>query len=150
MNLENERLELFKGIRSSLRGSEKHLLVGIDAAKNNHHAFFGTHNGRTLRKNSVFDNSIQGFESVRTLAKDIQNRYGLDEVVYGLEPTASYHKPLAEYLIRQGEHVVYVSNVAVVKNRALLDGRWDKNDKKDAANVGRCQGSCRISYAALF
>ena len=146
MNLENERLELFKGIRSSLRGSEKHLLVGIDAAKNNHHAFFGTHNGRTLRKNSVFDNSIQGFESVRTLAKDIQNRYGLDEVVYGLEPTASYHKPLAEYLIRQGEHVVYVSNVAVVKNRALLDGRWDKNDKKDAANVADLVGQGRCLY----
>ncbi len=24
---------------------------------------------------------------------------------------------------------------AVKKNRSLLDGRWDKNDKKDSANV---------------
>jgi len=31
--------------------------------------------------------------------------------------------------------VVYVTNEAIKKNRALLDGRWDKNDTKDAANV---------------
>jgi transposase len=142
----NDRLDLFNGIRNSIRGSEKHLLVGLDVAKNNHHAFFGTPNGRTLRKNLVFDNSKQGFEILRDLARDLQNQHGLMEVVYGLEPTASYHKPLAEYLIRQGEHVVYVSNVAVAKNRQLLDGRWDKNDKKDAANVADLVGQGRCLY----
>ena len=142
----NDRLDLFNGIRHSIRGSEKHLLVGLDVAKNTHHAFFGTPNGRTLRKNLVFDNSKQGFEILRELARDLQNQHGLVEVVYGLEPTASYHKPLAEYLIRQGEHVVYVSNVAVAKNRQLLDGRWDKNDKKDAANVADLVGQGRCLY----
>jgi len=133
-------------MRSSVRGSEKHLLVGVDVAKNNHHAFFGTPNGRTLRKSMVFDNCIKGFESLRSIARDLQNQHGLIEVVYGLEPTASYHKPLAEYLIRQDEHVVYVSNVAVAKNRALIDGRWDKNDKKDAANVADLVGQGRCLY----
>ncbi|MCK4621634.1 MAG: transposase [Desulfuromonadales bacterium] len=48
-------------------------------------------------------------------------------------------------MIRSNEQVVYVSNVAVKHNRSLLDGRWDKNDTKDAANIadlvgqGRCQ-----------
>jgi transposase len=133
-------------MRASVRGSEKYLLVGVDVAKNNHHAFFGTPNGRTLRKNMVFDNSTKGFESLRSLARDLQNQHGLVEVVYGLEPTASYHKPLAEFLIRQDEHVVYVSNVAVAKNRAMLDGRWDKNDKKDAANVADLVGQGRCLY----
>jgi transposase len=133
-------------MRASVRGSERYLLVGVDVAKNNHHAFFGTPNGRTLRKNMVFDNSTKGFESPRSFARDIRNQHGLVEVVYGLEPTASYHKPLAEYLIRQDEHVVYVSNVAVAKNRALLDGRWDKNDKKDAANVADLVGQGRCLY----
>jgi transposase len=129
-----------------VRGSEKYLLVGIDVAKSKHHAFFGTPNGRTLRKNLVFDNSTKSFESLRSLAKDLQNQHGLVEVVYGVEPTASYHKPLAEYLIRQGDQVVYVSNVAVKNNRALLDGRWDKNDKKDAANVADLVGQGRCLY----
>lgn len=146
MNDVTDRLELFRIMRASVRGSEKYLLVGVDVAKNNHHAFFGTPNGRTLRKNLVFDNSTKGFESLRSFARDIRNQYGLGETVYGLEPTASYHKPLAEYLIRQNEHVVYVSNVAVKKNRALLDGRWDKNDKKDAANVADLVGQGRCLY----
>lgn len=146
MEVTVSRHDLFNELKSKVRGSEKYLLVGIDVAKNNHHAFFGTPNGKTLRKNLVFDNSIKGFESLRSLACDIQNQHGLVEVVYGLEPTASYHKPLAEYLIRLDEHVVYVSNVAVAKNRALLDGRWDKNDKKDAANVADLVGQGRCLY----
>ena len=123
MNDATDSLYLFRVMRSSVRGSEKHLLVGIDVAKSKHHAFFGTPNGRTLRKNLVFDNSTNAFESLRSLAKDLQKQHGLVEIVYGVEPTASYHKPLAEYLIRHGEQVVYVSNVAVKNNRALLDGR---------------------------
>jgi transposase len=141
-----DRLKQFREMKSSVRGSDTILLVGIDVAKNNHHAFFGTSNGKTLRKNLVFDNSLNGFESLRGMARDIQNQHGLAEVVYGLEPTASYHKPLAEYLIRQKEQVVYVSNVAVARNRELLDGRWDKNDKKDAANVADLVGQGRCLY----
>ncbi|QWV94672.1 IS110 family transposase [Geomonas oryzisoli] len=141
-----DRLDLFRHIKSSVRGSEKFLLVGIDVAKDKHHAFFGTPNGRTLYKNLVFDNSIKGFENLRSLARLLLAQNGLGEILYGLEPTASYHKPLAEYLIRNQEHVVYVSNVAVAKNRALLDGRWDKNDKKDAANVADLVGQSRCLF----
>ena len=61
-----------------------------------------------------------------------------------MEPTANYHKPLAEYLIKCGHHVVLVSGMAVNKNRELLDGRWDKHDTKDSANVADLisQGKC--------
>jgi transposase len=141
-----DRLKLFRSLKASVRGSEKYLLVGIDIAKNTHHAFFGTPNGKTLRKNLVFENTVKGFESLRALVRDLQKQHGLVEVVYGVEPTASYHKPLAEYLINNQEHVVYVSNVAVAKNRAMLDGRWDKNDKKDAANVADLVGQGRCLY----
>jgi transposase len=146
MNTSTDRLNIFRVMRSSVRGSDKHLLVGVDVAKNSHHAFFGTANGRTLRKNLVFDNSTKAFESLRRFARDLQIQHGLVEIVYGLEPTASYHKPLAEYLIRQNEQVVYVSNVAVKRNREMLDGRWDKNDKKDAANVADLVGQGRCLF----
>lgn len=149
MEAVTDSLALFRQMKSSIRGSDKYLLVGIDVAKNKHHAFFGTPNGKTLRKNLVFDNRLAGFESLRGLTADLQAQHGLVNVVYGLEPTASYHKPLAEYLLRQGEQVVYVSNVAVAKNRGMLDGRWDKNDKKDAANVADLVGQSRCLYYDL-
>lgn len=145
----SNRLTLFKQMKVSIRGADDYLLVGIDVAKSKHHAFFGTPNGKTLRKNLVFDNSLTGFESLRGLTADLQAQNGLVKVVYGLEPTASYHKPLAEYLLRKHEQVVYVSNVAVAKNRAMLDGRWDKNDKKDAANVADLVGQSRCLYYDL-
>ena len=143
---DTDRLTLFRQMKGSVRGSEGVLLAGIDVAKNKHHGFFGTPKGRSLHKTLIFDNNRKGFESLRNLARDLQYQHGLNQIVYGLEPTASYHKALAEYLISQGEHVVYVSNIAVAKNRALLDGRWDKNDKKDAANVADLVGQGRCLY----
>jgi len=61
-----------------------------------------------------------------------------------MEPTGDCHKPLGEYLIEQGHNVVLVAGTAVKKNRELLDGRWDKFDTKDAANVADLitQGKC--------
>ena len=70
--------------------------------------------------------------------------HDLGKVVFGLEPTADYHKPLGEYLIRGGHQVVLVSGKSVKRNRELLDGRWDKHDTKDSANVADLisQGKC--------
>ena len=53
-------------------------------------------------------------------------QHGLKKVVFGLEPTANYHKPLGEFLIKCARTVVLVSGVAVRKNRELLDGRCQR------------------------
>lgn len=143
---EESRLQLFRKLRSNIRGSEIYLVVGVDVAKDRHHAFFGTSKGKTLWSNLVFDNSKKGYDSLRNLVDNIKVKHGLEEVVYGVEPTSTYHKPFAEYLIRHNETVVLVSNVAVKRNRELLDGRWDKNDKKDAANVADLIGQGRCLY----
>jgi transposase len=61
-----------------------------------------------------------------------------------MEPTANYHKPLGEGLIELGRDVVLVSGVMVKGNRESLDGRWDKHDVKDSANIADLisQGKC--------
>ena len=55
-----------------------------------------------------------------------------------------YHKPLLEFLLGRDELVVLVSSVAAQRNRESLNGRWDKNDQGDAANVADLvsQGKC--------
>lgn len=142
---ENTRIEEFRQIRKEVRGSDKYLLVGIDVAKDNHRAFYGTATGKTILRRLIFENSINGIERLMDVANAIITEHCLDKIVYGLEPTANYHKPLAEYLIKCGCNVVQVSGFAVTKNRELLDGRWDKNDNKDAANVADLisQGKCQ-------
>jgi transposase len=141
---ENNRLKEFRQLKHEIRGSNAHLVVGMDVAKEKHHAFFGTPQGRTLYKGLTFTNTKEGFDHLLFHADTLMKQYQLKKLVFGLEPTADYHKPLAEYLIKEGHTVVLVAGTAVKKNRELLDGRWDKHDTKDAANVADLitQGKC--------
>jgi transposase len=138
------RLEEFRQLRQEVRHSEEYLIVGIDIAKERHHAFFGTATGKTLLRRLVFSNDHEGFRKLLDQAEALRVRHGLKKVVYGMEPTANYHKPLGEYLVTLGRTVVLVSGVTVKRNRESLDGRWDKHDAKDSANVADLisQGKC--------
>jgi len=142
---ETERLNAYRQMQLSIRNSEHYLIVGIDIAKHKHIAFFGTASGKTICKQLVFSNDRKGFEQLEERTEQLRLKHRLHQVVFGMEPTANYHKPLAEYLIQRDALVVQVSGTAVVRNRELLDNRWDKHDRKDAANLadligaGKCQ-----------
>ena len=143
-NQEGIRREQFCQFVKEITGSRDYLVVGIDVAKSTHHAFMGTATGVSLLRKLIFENNIEGFSRLLTTSQEIQTKNGLSKIVYGLEPTGNYHKPLAGHLIGCGCNVVMVTGSAIKKNRELLDGRWDKNDTKDAANAadltsrGRC------------
>lgn len=141
---EDSRLAQFRQLKNEIRGSKEYLIVGIDIAKDKHNAYLGTATGKTLLRGLVFRNDQEGFEKLLAQTSAICDQNGLSNVVFGLEPTANYHKPLAEYLLRGQYQVVLVSGTAVLRNRELLDGRWDKHDTKDAANVADLlsQGKC--------
>jgi transposase len=99
---EDIRLREFRQLQRDIRGSRGYLVVGIDVAKERHHAFFGTATGKTLWRRLVFDNTREGFERLLIQAEALKVQHGLSQVVFGLEPTANYHKPLGEYLIKGG------------------------------------------------
>ena len=141
---DDSRLREFRQLKQEIRRSTEYLVVGIDVAKERHYAFFGTATGTTLIRKLVFTNTREGFEKLTFQADTLKVRHGLTKVVFGLEPTGDYHKPLGEYLNNNGHMVVFAANTAVKNNRELLNGRWDKNDTKDAANVADLvlQGKC--------
>lgn len=142
---EVNRHRQFCQFRSEIRQSKKYMIVGIDVAKAKHHAFFGTANGKTLLKRLLFENDRQGFNKLIERAQQLQVQNKLPRVVFGMEPTGNYHKPLANWLLHNDHLLVLVSNKTIRDNRQSLDGRWDKNDTKDSANVtdlisqGKCQ-----------
>ena len=138
------RVEQFRQLKEQIRGSEEHLIVGIDISKNQHHAFFGTPNGITIKRRFIFKNDFNGFLSLLSMAEALRDQNGLSQIVFGMEPTGNYHKPLGMFLIKHNQEVVLVSGIATQRNRELLDGRWDKNDTKCAANVADLisQGKC--------
>ena len=143
-NQEIIRRGKFCQIVKEICGSNEYLVVGIDVAKDKHHAFMGTATGKSLFRKLIFENNIEDFSRLLKTGDEIKSQNGLSRIVYGLEPTGNYHKPLARHLIRCDCNVVMVTGQAVKNNRNLLNGRWDKNDTKDAANIadlvsrGRC------------
>jgi transposase len=127
-----------------IRGSDQHLIIGIDVAKEKHHAFMGTATGKSLLRRLIFENNLEGFSKLMTHVEAVKVQNGLPLGVFGMEPTGNYHKALGSYLINGGYQVVLVAGQAVKNNRSLLDGRWDKHDTKCAANVADLisQGKC--------
>ncbi len=144
MEREMQRLEQYRRLRKEIRRSQDYLVVGIDVAKDKHSAFMGTPTGKTLYKRLIFDNTMEGFEKLLIHVEAVRVQHGLNQVVFGMEPTANYHKPLGEFLINKEYTVVLVSPGAAKKNRSLLDGRWDKHDGKDCGNIADLisQGKC--------
>jgi transposase len=143
-NQEIIRRSRYCQIIKEISGSDQYLVVGIDAGKDKHHAFMGNATGMSLYRKLVFENNLNGFSRLINTADQIKAQHGLTKAVFGLEPTGNYHKPLALHLIGCGCDLVLVTGQAVKNNRQIINGRWDKNDTKDAANVadlvsrGRC------------
>ena len=108
MQSETERLTAYRQLRTEIRSSERHLIVGLDIAKEKHYAFFGTATEQVLCKQFTFPNSKDGFELLLSRTEQLRLQQHLDTVVFGMEPTANYHKPLADYLVRQEQQVVQV------------------------------------------
>ncbi len=150
MNVEDTtRREQFCQIKDEIQGSDAYLIVGIDVAKDKHHAFMGSARGKSLLRKLVFENNLEGFGKLLERSEAIKKQNALSKVVFGIEPTGNYHKPLGAYLIRCGYHLVLVTGKAVKNNRELLDGRWDKNDDKDAANIADLISRAKCLYYDL-
>jgi len=98
--------------------------LAIDVAKNRHAALLEDHAGH--RRRLTVSNTQAGFEELaRILAPHLPCEVAL-------EPTGDYHRPLANFLLRQGHHVHFVSSIATNRTREALFNSWDKNDPKDA------------------
>ena len=134
-NVDNIRMEQYRQIKKEIRGSKEYLIAGIDVAKSKHYAFWGDAMGKTILKRLIFENNLEGFNKLRAYEDSLKTRYGFQKMVYGLEATGNYHKPLGEHLIKCARNVVLVPGIAVKNNRKAMYGRWDKNDTKDAAVI---------------
>jgi hypothetical protein len=70
MNIEDTiRREQFLKIKSEIRGSDDYLVVGIDVAKDKHHAFMGTTTGKSLLRKLVFENNLDGFRKLKSMSR---------------------------------------------------------------------------------
>jgi len=100
MEREEKRLEHFRRLRKEIRGCQDYLVVGIDISKDLHNAVIRTVSGKMHRR-LTFHNTREGFENLLLQVDAVKVQHGPTEVVFGMEPTANYHKPLGEFLINR-------------------------------------------------
>jgi hypothetical protein len=63
------RHQQFCQLKEQIRGSSEHLIIGIDVAKEKHHAFMGTATGKSLLRKLIFENNVEGFSKLLTTCR---------------------------------------------------------------------------------
>ncbi len=99
--------------------------VAVDIAKARHEVLIERADG--TRSCITIANTQSGFEKLSTFLSMLSRTCEV-----GLEPTGDYHRPLANFLLRRGHRVQFVSSIATNRTREALYNSWDKNDPKDA------------------
>lgn len=139
----------FNHLKATVRRNNNILLVGIDIAKRNHVCSFELTSGQIIRKTFRFSNDINGFQMLIDKINSYRRQHQVEQVICGLEATATYWKPLALHLVSEGLYVVLVSTLAVKQNRQTLDVSKDKNDAKDAHNICDLMAQGKFQYLNL-
>lgn len=127
------------------------LIVGIDIAKNSHWACIM--DGRTelmVGTSFSFKNSREGFERLFDIVGKAQQKTGASHVVFGMEPTGHYWKPLAWFLKQQGRIVVTVNPYHVKRRKEFDDNSPSKSDRKDAWLIARLVEEASFFQVHLF
>ena len=112
--------------------TEKTLIIGIDVGSEIHFArAFNWRFYELSRKPLEFSNTEEGFETFRIWIEELKEKYGMDKVIPGMEPTGHYWFNIGKYLQDNGMAPVHVNPHHVKKSKELDDNNPSKNDRKD-------------------
>ena len=112
--------------------TEKTLIIGIDVGSETHFArAFNWQGYEFSRKPLEFSNTGEGFETFRAWIDGLKEKYGMDKVMPGMEPTGHYWFNLGKFLQDNGMIPVHVNPHHVKKSKELDDNNPSKNDRKD-------------------
>ncbi|QGG55189.1 IS110 family transposase [Paenibacillus sp. FSL W8-1187] len=113
--------------------TEKHVIVGIDIAKDKHAARMTNFRGRTLTpRHYAFTNDAHGFEQLLQWLNQAMQKHCLSTAIVGMEPTGHYWFNLAHWLLERGIKVVLVNPALTRRHKEDRDNSPAKNDPKDA------------------
>lgn len=143
------RIKRFRDLKETLRTNRDRLLVGIDIAKDQNVAQVKVAHGRVLVPQLAIPNTPASFAAFWRRLHAQQAATGLREIVCAVEPTGTYHQALARFLEQHGVDVVFVATSVAHYNRRTLEGTWDKNDPKDAANLCDLLERGRVCFYSL-
>jgi hypothetical protein len=95
------------------------LVVGVDVGKAYNAVGFMNKEGKVLGSCAKVYNSREGFEQFLKMAEDVKARYGLKDVLIGMEPTGHYWRKLAYFARERGYEVRFIRTTALKHHREL-------------------------------
>jgi transposase len=111
------------------------LVVGVDVGKAYNAVGFMNKEGKVLGSCAKGYNSREGFEQFRKMVEDLKARYGLTDVLIGMEPTGHYWRKLAYFAREQGYEVRFIRTTALKHHRELDESASAKSDQRDALTL---------------
>ncbi|WHE06254.1 IS110 family transposase [Thermoanaerobacterium thermosaccharolyticum] len=115
--------------------TEKTLIVGVDIAKEIHHARAFDFRGIEYGKRIEFSNDIDGMKRFLKWAADIMNKSNKEHLMVGMEPTGHYWLCFAQFLRDKNHKVVLVNPFHVKRSKEFDDNSPTKNDRKDPKTI---------------
>ena len=111
------------------------LVVGVDVGKTYNAVGFMNKEGKVLGSCARIYNSREGFEQFLKMVEDLKVRYGLKDVLIGMEPTGHYWRKLAYFAREQGYEVRFIRTTALKHHRELDESASAKSDPRDALTI---------------
>jgi transposase len=111
------------------------LVVGVDVGKAYNAVGFMNQEGKVLGSCAKVYNSREGFEQFMKMVEDLKARYGLKDVLIGMEPTGHYWRKLAYFAKEHGYEVRFIRTTALKHHRELDESSSAKSDKQDALTI---------------
>jgi transposase len=106
------------------------IFVGIDISGRKHRARFIDKMGREKAAPISFSNDVEGLKKMENHLKGIR---GIGHnVMFGVEPSGDYWKPIAYYLKKEGYPVVLVNPYHLRSTKEIIDNSQEKDDNKDS------------------
>ncbi|WP_434640455.1 transposase [Thermoanaerobacterium thermosaccharolyticum] len=115
--------------------TEKTLIVGVDIAKEIHHARAFDFRGIEYGKHIEFSNDSNGMEKFLKWAIETMNKNDKEKLVIGMEPTGHYWFCFAQFLRDKNHKVVLVNPFHVKRSKEFDDNSPTKNDRKDPKTI---------------
>jgi transposase len=111
------------------------LVVGVDVGKAYNAVGFMNKEGKVLGSCAKVYNSREGFEQFMKMVEELKARYGLKDVLIGMEPTGHYWRKLAYFAKEHGYEVRFIRTTALKHHRELDESASAKSDPRDALTL---------------
>ncbi len=111
------------------------LVMGIDIGNDFNAVGFMNREGTVLGRYPKVYNSRKGFDQFVRITEDLKAKYGMKDVLIGLESTGHYWRKIAYFAMDQGYAVRFIRTTSVKHERELNESSSAKSDIKDAITL---------------